>query len=66
MPAENDRVESPSLITKADEIYPHLLVQLLAVGFGWMTVTGDFKINISPRLEAILVAIILNDFKEGN
>ena len=40
-------------------VYPHLLVQLLAVVLGWMDPEADFKLNISPRLESILVAIIL-------
>ncbi len=65
-PDEADRDDNPSTIENADEIYPHLLVQLLAVGFGWMKVSGDFKINISPRLEAILVVIVLHDFKGNN
>ena len=34
----------------------------MAVALGWMKVSGDFKINISPRLEAILVVIVLHDF----
>ena len=61
-PDEANRHDNPSTIENSNEIYPHLLVQLLAVAFGWMKVSGDFKINISPRLEAILVVIILHDF----
>jgi hypothetical protein len=46
-------------------VYPHLLVQLLAVVLGWMDPEADFKLNISPRLESILVAIILNNIDTG-
>jgi hypothetical protein len=51
-----------SVITDIKDIYPHVLVQLLAVALGWMESEGNFKYNISPRLESILVAVILNDF----
>jgi hypothetical protein len=48
------------------DVYPHVLVQLLAVALGWMEPEGNFKYNISPRLESILVAVILNDFSGKN
>ena len=55
-----------SVITDIKDIYPHVLVQLLAVALGWMEPEGNFKYNISPRLESIIVAVILNDFSGKN
>jgi hypothetical protein len=51
-----------SVIKDVKDVYPHVLVQLLAVTLGWMEPDGNFKYNISPRLESILVAVILNNF----
>ena len=38
-----------------------MLLQVLAVGLGWMNPEDDFKTAISPLLEATLAAILLFD-----
>jgi hypothetical protein len=55
-----------SVITDVKDVYLHVLAQLLTITLGLMEPDGNFKINISPRLESILVAVILNDLTGKN
>jgi hypothetical protein len=43
------------------DFYHHASIHLLAVAAGWMSPDAEFKREISPIMEAILIATIVND-----